>query len=280
MARATDGAEVANVAAALGQPLMPWQRQVADAALEHVDGRRVYRDVIVSVPRQSGKTTLILALLLHRMLAAPEQRVTYTAQSRLAARAKLFDTWWPRIRRSPVGGMFELTRATGAESLRCSNGSIMAVLSGEEASGHGETVDMAVLDEAWALSAAAEQAVRPAMITRENAQLVICSTAGTDRSTFWRSKVDAGRLAPDSAAGAGLAYFEWSAPVDADIGDPATWRECMPALGITVSEDTIAADLRVMHPGEFRRAYLNQWPDETDSGWAVIPRDVWMAGQL
>jgi phage terminase large subunit-like protein len=235
---------------------------------------------VVSVPRQSGKTTLILALLVHRMLAAAGQRVTYTAQSRLAARGKLFDTWWPRLRRSPLGGMFELTRATGAESLRCRNSSILSLLSGEEASGHGETIDMAVLDEAWALTGAAEQAVRPAMVTRENAQLVVCSTAGTDRSTFWRSKVDAGRLAVDNGITEGLAYFEWSADPNADIGDPAVWRECMPALGITVSEDTIAADLLVMPPGEFRRAYLNQWPDETDSGWRVIPRDVWMAGAL
>ena len=51
----------------------------------------------------------------------------------------------------------------------------------------------------------------------------------------------------------------------------------MPALGHTVEEATIAADSRVMHPGEFRRAYGNQWPDESDQGWSVIPRDVWMA---
>jgi hypothetical protein len=31
---------------------------------------------------------------------------------------------------------------------------------------------------------------------------------------------------------------------------------------------------------EWRRAYANQWPDESDQGWAVIPRDVWMAARL
>ncbi len=41
----------------------------------------------------------------------------------------------------------------------------------EEAAGHGETLDLAVLDECWALDAAAEQSCRPAMATRDAAQL-------------------------------------------------------------------------------------------------------------
>ena len=55
----------------LGTPLMPWQQRVADTALE-VDpgtGRLAYREVTLTVPRQSGKTTLILALAVHRALA-------------------------------------------------------------------------------------------------------------------------------------------------------------------------------------------------------------------
>jgi hypothetical protein len=35
-----------------------------------------------------------------------------------------------------------------------------------------------------------------------------------------------------------------------------------------------------MKLSEWRRAYANQWPDETDEGWKVIPRDVWQAAQL
>jgi hypothetical protein len=37
--RATYGGKVAEVAAALGLKLLPWQRQVAEVALEHVQGR-------------------------------------------------------------------------------------------------------------------------------------------------------------------------------------------------------------------------------------------------
>lgn len=261
--------------------LMPWQRDVAAVALEHDgNGRLRFRDTVVTVPRQSGKTTLMLAAVVHRMLAAPGQRIAYGAQTRLAARGKLFDTLWPTLRRSPLGGLFRLTRATGAESLRCSNGSILTLLSTEESAGHGETFDLAVLDECWALTAAVEQAVRPALVTRPNGQLWMLSTAGTDRSAWWRSRVEAGRLAATSGLDSGSCYLEWSAPEGAEPGDPATWRTCMPALGRTVEEATIQADLAAMAPAEFRRAYLNQWADESQEGWSTFDRDAWRDAQM
>jgi len=282
--RATDrdsyGPAVASVAEKLGFGLMPWQRHVTEVALEHADGQLAYRDAVIATPRQSGKSSLVLALVVHRMLSAPQQRVAYAAQTRLAARTRLFEVWFPRIRRSPLRDMFGLSRATGAETLRCTNGSILTLLSTEEAAGHGETLDLGVLDEAWALTAAAEQSVRPAMVTRRNAQLWTISTAGTEKSAFLRSKVDAGRTVAQAGLTDGFAYFEWSAPDEADPGDPATWRACMPALGHTVDEATIAADLAAMDPAEFRRAYLCQWPEVAMEGWRVIPRDVWQAARL
>jgi hypothetical protein len=111
------------------------------------------------------------------------------------------------------------------------------------------------------------------------AEALRCST-GSVLSLLSRAKVDAGRNAAEVGLTEGLAYFEWSAADDVDVTDPATWSSFMPALGITVEEKTIAADLASMRLAEWRRAYANQWPDESDQGWAVIPRDVWMAAQL
>src|SRR5689334_10794972 len=68
--RATLGPRAAEVATLLGTPLMPWQRHVLDVALE-VDpetGRLAYQEVDLTVPRQSGKTLLLLCLMVHRAL--------------------------------------------------------------------------------------------------------------------------------------------------------------------------------------------------------------------
>jgi phage terminase large subunit-like protein len=279
-ARPSHGAAAAATAKQLGFDLLPWQRQVLDAALEHEDGRLAYRSVTVSVPRQSGKTLLMLTVLLHRMLSAPDQRLVYGAQNRLAARGRLLDTWWPKISKSPVASKFKVSRGMGGESLRASNGSILTLLSADESAGHGDVLDLAILDECWALDARAEASTRPAMSTRRNAQSWMVSTAGSGRSAWWRQKVEAGRAAAAEGLTSGAAFFEWSAAADADMADPRTWRGSMPALGFTVEEATIAADLQVMSPAEFRRAYGNLWPHELGDGWEVIPQDVWERAQL
>ena len=56
-ANPTFGARIAAVAAYLGGSLMPWQRQVADVALEldpNDPGAWRYPVVVVTVPRQAG----------------------------------------------------------------------------------------------------------------------------------------------------------------------------------------------------------------------------------
>src|SRR6516165_2974410 len=85
------GPRAARWAAVLGQPVMDWQRQVVDVALE-LDpdtGLPAYRQVGVTVPRRSGKTTLFLAVQVDRCLGwGRHQRCLYTAQDRNMSRAK------------------------------------------------------------------------------------------------------------------------------------------------------------------------------------------------
>src|SRR6266545_4403408 len=94
--RPSYGGSVAATARALGFEFMPWQELVTRCALEHDGGRLAYRDVAISTPRQSGKSLMVAALVVHRMLSAPDQWIVYAAQTRLAARRRLFDRWWPR----------------------------------------------------------------------------------------------------------------------------------------------------------------------------------------
>jgi len=275
------------VAQQLGTPFMPWQRQVADVALE-VDpetGRLAYREVTLTVPRQSGKTTLILALAVHRALALAPARIVYTAQTRLDARKKWEDDQLPILANSPFGPptdeggrFYRVRKTTGNESVIFANGSHYGIMSVTKKSGHGPTVDMAFIDEAFAQEdARLEQATKPSMITREQPQMWIVSTAGDDSSVFLREKVDGGRARADAGAAAGAAYFDWSAPNDADPEDEETWWACMPALGRTVSVEAIRADFTSMPLREFRRAYLNQWLDAIPDEWLVIPRESWEA---
>jgi phage terminase large subunit-like protein len=278
--RATYGPALAETARVLGVPFMGWQQLVADRAMEHEAGRLVHREIDLSIDRQAGKSSLFLTAIIHRMLWRRGQWLTYTTASRLAGRRKLLRVWWPIIRSSPLGHMFNVTRGTGSETLECRNDSTLVLLSGDEASGHGDSIDASFLDEGWSLTAAAEQAVRPAMATRPNGQLWVASTAGTAKSTYWRAKVDAGRTAAELGVVDETCFVEWTAPPTIDVTDPATWPSFMPALGRTIKPETVAADLATMGLSEWKRAYCNMWADESLEGWKLIPRATWEASRL
>jgi phage terminase large subunit-like protein len=274
--RDTYGGAVAETARLLGVPFMGWQSLTVDVAMEHVDGQLVHREVDLSIDRQAGKSTVIIAVAVHRMLSAPGSWLTYTSSSRLAARRKLLRVWAPLIARSPLRDKFSATKGTGTETLECSNGSVLMLLSGDEASGHGDSVDASFIDEAWSVDETAEAAVRPAMSTRRNAQLWVCSTAGTAKSRYWRAKVDGGRTAATLGVDDGSCFVEWAAGRDVDVTDPTTWPAFMPALGRTISEETVAKDLASMPLAQWKRAYCNLWDDETDAGWRVFNQADWL----
>lgn len=261
----------------LGTEPMGWQSLTLARGLEHEAGDFANRECDVSKPRQAGVSTLILALMVWRMLRRPGTWVTYTTASRLAGRRKMLKVWKPMVERSPFAGMFRFTKGTGSETIECVNDSLMVLLSSEDTSGHGDSIDLGILDEAWALTEAAEQAVRPAQAARPNAQLWPVSTAGTRRSVYWRDKVDSGRLAAKMGTTDGRCFTEWAAGPQVDVTDPTTWSTFHPALGRTISREFLAGELATMRKlSDWRRAYANQWPDELDEGgWAVIDEDTW-----
>ena len=278
--RRTSGPAVAAIGKQLGLPLLPWQRQVLTVALEQHRGRPAYRDVIVSVPRQSGKSSLALSLMVWKLFSADDQRVLYASQTRGAAREKMLASWWPRLRRSPFADRLKLFRGFGAETIEVDNGSTLQLLSATESSGHGETTNLCVVDESWVhQDARIEQSVRPTMATQRDAQLWIMSTAGTSRSVWWRGKLDAGIAAAQMGIAEGVACFDWSAPDDANVADEAVWWSTMPALGRLIDIETVRSDLQNMAIAEWARAFLNRWPNPAGEGWKILPRDVWEAAR-
>src|SRR5690625_2730909 len=78
------GRRVSVIAQALGTRLMPWQQLVADVATERNPadpGRYQYPIVVVTVPRQAGKTTLLRAIAVERALSAGQVATFMTAQT-------------------------------------------------------------------------------------------------------------------------------------------------------------------------------------------------------
>lgn len=272
---------------------MPWQQLVADVLME-LDpdtGQLFYTDYVLTLPRQAGKSTLVLAKAVHRCTATPffgpRQQLVYTAQTRNKAREKFVEDYAAALEVSPVfRARVKPSWATGNEHLRFRNRSRFGIEANTEKAGHGGTLDEAFIDEAFAhIDNRAEQSFRPPMITRRNRQLGVISTAGwLDAAPYLQAKVRHGRELVRSGVPSRTAYFEWSAPDDADPADPRVWWDCIPSLGFTVTEAAIAAEYQTMtgrgHSGlaDFMRAYLNMWvprPREDDDDWQVVGEDCW-----
>lgn len=277
--RLSVGPAIAAAAERMGLPLMPWQRQVADIGgeIDPDTGLPAYREVVLTVPRQSGKTTLLLGWEVQRALGWDgPQRIAYSAQSGNDARKKLIDDQVPILesRRKQLG-VRRIRRANGNEAVEFTNGSRIGLLASTADSGHGKTLDLGVKDELFAdVDDRRDQAMVPAMATRPAAQMLTTSTMGTTDSLPLNRAVERGRQAVNGGARGGIAYFEWSAPLDADPDDPAVWWSCMPALGHTISEEVVRHARGTLTDGEFRRAFLNQ---QTVAEERVIPASLWAA---
>lgn len=270
----------------LGLPLMPWQRHVADVVGEVLpNGRLAYTEWGLTVPRQSGKSTFILAKAVHRASATAffgsRQRVVYTAQTRIKAREKWEEDYAAVLEASPTySSRAAVHKNNGNEHIRFPNGSRFGIESNTEKAGHGGTLDEAYLDEAFAHpDSRLEAALRPAMITRANKQFGVVSTRGwKGKEPYLLPKIEAGRASIEADVRTGRAYFEWSAPDDADPHDRDVWRACMPALSYTIDEEDIAAELDLIGLPDFRRAFLNQSVlQDSATEWSVIGRVPWEA---
>lgn len=264
---------------------MPWQQAAWDVGLEYEldpEGRPIpaYREVIATVMRQSGKSVLAFSVMAHRCTVWPNQprRAIYTAQDGSAARKKLIEDCAPLYQRSTTFRPLidRVYRGIGYEGINFKTGSTIRIIGSSEEAGHGMTeTALAVVDESFAdFDNRREQALSPGMATVRDAQTWNVSTAGTDASVFLRRKIEAGRAAVAAGRTSGIAYIEYSIPDDADVDDPETWWEFMPALGWTITEDVVRHERESMSDGDWRRSFGNQW---TVNDERSIPEHLWDA---
>ena len=280
--------------AALGEPLIPWQAEAAQLinAVDPDDPTRWrYNLVIITVPRQCGKTTLIRAVNLDRLISPlpngrPRQPTTLwmTAQLGKDARRRWSDLA-ERIAAAPaVKHLITRRQSVGSEALRLGNVALSPFAPTPEAL-HGETTPLVSIDEAWAFdepgAAALMAAVGPTMQNVPGSQLIIFSTAGTHESRWLWSLVKAGRASltdPHSR----IAFIEHAADpayaLDGDDGlDPysADALDFHPGIagGITSISDVQGLYAQAGGIANVRRGFLNLWPADMDT-LATITRDL------
>lgn len=278
--------EARQVARRLGwSSLMPAQEHIiaVGSEIDPATGDPWYREIVITLPRQCGKTAIIFVWVLDRLLRWPRlpQRAAWGAQTLNDATAVWDESLWPlllsaKMDKPPVSARFRT--GVNRPGLSFGKGSALRILSTGPDAGRGGTYGLVIIDEAMAAKSDDRYAaVLPTMRTVADAQILVAGTAGTAESTFLRGHVEAGRASVDNAVESGTAYFEWSAPDDCDWEDPAEWARCTPGLGHTIPWAALVQEYETavarMREGTFRREALNQWVDhavEPAIPWAVL----------
>ncbi len=242
-------------------------------------GKWLHNVVATVVGRQNGKTD---GILVRRILAGlfllGDRNILHAAQDRAIAR-ETFEHVSVAIDSSPwlKREVKHIRVANGQEEIKLRDGSRYRILAPKQDAFRGwSQVGLIVMDEIreqkddtiWS-AARYTQRVHP------NPQIWVASNAGDADSVVLNSIRDRGRASvEDPASDPGIAYFEWSAPDDAAIDDPAAWAFANPSLGYLIDEARILEELRSDEPDRFRTEALCQWVET--SGRSAVPRGAWM----
>ena len=267
------------IAEALGTPLVGWQRQVADVATERrPDGSYEHQVVVVSVPRQSGKTTLLRALGVHRSLVLGRD-VFATAQTGKDARARWLDMVKILRTHPALKHVAKIALRGGSEHVEwLTNGHVFQSFAPTPESLHGYTPPLVLVDEAFALAGDRGEllmgAIGPAQFTITDRQIWLVSTMGTAASTFFHDWVARG---VEGAPRVGT--FWWGARDDQNpysLDDIAAFHPAVgERLGNTlITPDHVLSQAEKHTPAEYERAFANR---ATITGAHEIPAEKWAA---
>jgi hypothetical protein len=237
-----------------------WQRLALARALEHdAAGRLVWPVVIISGPRQTGKSWLERELCSWRIRQAgrfggEEQAVLHVAHKLIAAQ----EVWRPAARWS--AGLGDSVRwANGEQQIERPDGSRWLLQAANDGTGVAFSLSMALVDEGWRVARSVyEEAIEPTLAEAESPQTYLISTAGTaasDLMATYRTRA-IGQLDDPRD----VLLIEWSAPPeqDVDIDDPRVWRACQPHWDGR-REAWITRKREQAGERAFRQQALNQW---------------------
>ncbi|KAB7789454.1 hypothetical protein [Bifidobacterium cebidarum] len=237
--RETLGWRLAGIARMMGTPLIPWQRHVADVACE-IDpetGTFFYDTVVISTPRQCGKSALVDASDTFNASLGRRRRIAYAAQTGKDAEDH-FKEYAELIQGTRLNQKIDKFRfSNGGMNVTFTNGSTITPMAMTKVAGHGKQMDKVTIDEAFSLTKEAGDTIMDAIIPTMNtrlkhtgitAQRWITSTEGNSESTYFNPLLDGLRSGDVPQR---TCWFDFGIPSDADPEDLDVVMRYHPAAG-------------------------------------------------
>ena len=209
------------------------------------DNLRRYRVAYLEVPKKNAKSTLLSCLAIwHLVMEGVGELGCIAAKDRNQA-AIIYDETAKMILGSPeLRGVLEVIDSRKTIVNR-SNNSSLRVISRDAGSAEGPSYSFVFFDE---LHAQPDRKLWEALrySGRSRPQPLICTitTAGSDRQSIcWEQHEYAEQVIADPAYDPRFYGRIWAAKKDVDYYfSPEVWRRCNPGMGITMTEESFAAD--------------------------------------
>lgn len=275
-----------------GRPLIleDWQRAIFANLFgwKRADGTRRYRRTYIEIPRKNGKSTLSAGIaLLGLYIDAEPGAEVYSCAADKEQAAIVFEIAKQAVLRSePLARRSTLYKS--AIEVRDPHTGIPTafyrVLSSEAYSKHGLNPSLVVMDELHAQpNRELWDVMRTGMGARRQPLLCAITTAGYDRQSICYEQR---KLSEQIAAGIiedpSYLPIVYAADAEDDWEAPEIWRKANPNLGVSVSEEYIADEVRQAKNvpatlNTFLQLHLNVW---TTQRTRAIDPNAWDACYL
>ena len=259
-----------------GTKLLPWQRLVLKRWLaEDKNGNFVNLRCGLSVPRQNGKTEIIVARIIYGIIFRKSIGL-FTAQKQQTADVvkrrvqdffyenpyeEIFNLLTPRFRQKPRGYAF----------MEFNNGSVYTFTTRTRMGGLGTTNDELICDEAADMTDDHEATLMPTISAAKsgNPQLIYAGTppvATSAGEVFSRNR-------KQLLSGALGAWTEWSVDKLTDPMDREAWYQTNPSLGEFLLPSAVEAESTSLSNDNFNRMRLGWWSGVEDK--RAIDQKTW-----
>ena len=258
--------ELIEFCAKIGRELMPWQKHVLKDMLSvDKDGTFRRKTIGLLIARQNGKTFLAQSMILGHLFLWGSKNVIGMSSNRNMALDVFRD-----VAMIIEGNDFlkeqvaKIRFANGTELIQLKNGARYEIVAATRDGSRGKHADFLYVDELREISEEAWTAVRPLTRATQGVTMVT-SNAGDAFSTVLNELRNRALSYPSPTLG----WYEYSAPDFCKIDDRNAWAMANPALGHTITEETLEEAVATNSVEATKTEMLCQWVDALNSPWPI-----------
>ena len=160
-----------------------------------------------------------------------------------------------------------ITRANGREEIQLKNGCRYKIIAPNSSGARGLSADVTYIDEIRQHKTFdAYAALQFTTQTKRNSQSFYVSNAGDHSSVVLNALRQRALDKIETKSDEPLVFMEWSAKPDRKLNDVEGWQEANPALGRTITYESIKAGLN-SPPEIFQTEVLSQWVETMNSAF-------------